>query len=297
MVIVTGGSGFLGSHLVSQLGDRKIFVPRSNKYDLRYEADAKRMFSDAGKVDIVFHLAATVGGIGANRLHPGKFFYDNMLMSINIIHQASIANVKKLVFVGTTCSYPKFVHIPFNEFSLFDGFPEETNAPYGIAKRAALVMLQAYRAEYGLNFNYIIPTNLYGPGDNFDDGSSHVIPALIKKCLRAKAQGDKSIVVWGTGTASRDFVYVEDAAKALILAMERYERSEPLNLGSGDEVKISTLIYLIKKATGYNGAIEYDTSKPDGQPRRCLNTRETKKAIDWTATTDLKEGLQKTVGS
>lgn len=294
-IIITGGNGFLGSHLVKQLGDREIFVPRSSSYDLRYEDDTRRMFKDAGPVDIVFHLAATVGGIGANRLHPGKFFYDNMLMSINVIHQASIAQVKKLIFVGTTCSYPKFAHIPFNEFSLFDGFPEETNAPYGIAKRAALVMLQAYQAEYGLNFNYLIPTNLYGPGDNFDDSTSHVIPALIKKCLQAKAQGDEVITVWGTGNASRDFVYVEDAAGALVLAMERYERTEPLNLGSGNEIKISTLIYFIKEATGYKGDIVYDTSKPDGQPRRCLNTKETKAALNWTATTGLKEGLQKTV--
>lgn len=295
MVIITGGAGFLGSHLVSKLDGRDIFIPRSSNYDLRYMEDTERLFKDAGPVDVLFHLAATVGGIGANRHHPGKFFYDNMLMSLNVIHQAMRHKVGKIIFVGTTCSYPKFAPIPFNEFNLFDGFPEETNAPYGIAKRAALVMLQAYEAEYGLKFNYLIPTNLYGPGDNFDDSSSHVIPALIKKCLAAKAEGADHITVWGTGRPTRDFVYIEDVADALVLAMDNYHRSEPLNLGSGEEVQINTLAYFIQQATGFNGTVEYDKSQPDGQPRRKLNTKEAKWAIGWTATTSLREGLQKTV--
>jgi len=295
MVIVTGGAGFLGSHLVRKLGDRDIFVPRSSNYDLRYAEDAERMFKDTGPVDVLFHLAATVGGIGANRHHPGKFFYDNMLMSLNVIHQAMLHKVGKVIFVGTTCSYPKFAPIPFSEFSLFDGYPEETNAPYGIAKRAALVMLQAYEAEYGLKFNYLIPTNLYGPGDNFDDSSSHVIPALIKKCLRAKALGEESITIWGTGRPTRDFVYVEDVADALVLAMDNYHRPDPLNLGSGEEVQINSLVHFIQKATGFEGRIEYDKSQPDGQPRRKLNIKEAKWALGWTATTSLKAGLEKTV--
>lgn len=298
MVIVTGGSGFLGRHLITQLGKlgkREIFAPGSSAYDLRHRVDVKRLFKDAGQADVLFHLAATVGGIGANRLHPGRFFYDNMMMSLNVIHQAMRCKVSKIIFVGTTCSYPKFAPLPFSEHSLFDGFPEETNAPYGIAKRASLVMLQAYQAEYGQRFNYLIPTNLYGPGDNFDDSSSHVIPALIKKCLIAKERNEPEITVWGTGKASRDFVYVEDVAKALILAMDNYDRPEPLNLGSGEEVTISTLIHFIKEATGYRGKTTYDTSKPDGQPRRCLNIREAKMALDWQAETSLKDGLQKTV--
>lgn len=295
MVIVTGGSGFLGSHLVNKLADREVFVPRSNNYDLRYAEDTERMFKDAGPVDVLFHLAATVGGIGANRHHPGKFFYDNMLMALNVIHQAMLHKVGKLIFVGTTCSYPKFTPVPFNEFNLFDGFPEETNAPYGIAKRAALVMLQAYEAEYGLKFNYLIPTNLYGPGDNFDDSSSHVIPALIKKCLKAKAEGAEAITVWGSGKPTRDFVYVEDVAEALVLAIDKYDRSEPLNLGSGQEVKINALVHFIQQATGFEGRIEYDKSQPDGQPRRKLNIKEAKWALGWTAKTPLKKGLQKTV--
>jgi nucleoside-diphosphate-sugar epimerase len=284
MVIVTGGNGFLGKHLVKKLGDREIFIPPSSHYDLRREDDTKRMFINTGKDQIVF-----------NRLHPGKFFYDNMLMSLNIIHQSMLHKVKKLIFVGTTCSYPKFAPIPFNEFALFDGYPEETNAPYGIAKRAALTMLQAYQAEYGLNFNYLIPTNLYGPGDNFDDSSSHVIPALIKKCLQAKANGENKITVWGTGRPTRDFVYVGDVADALILAMEKYDRPEPLNLGSGEEVMISTLVHYIQEATGFDGKIEYDTSKPDGQPRRKLNIKEARWALGWQSTTDLRGGLKKTV--
>lgn len=295
MVVVTGGAGFLGSHLVKKLAGREVFVPRSCDYDLRYQIDVKRLFNHAGSVDVLFHLAATVGGIGANRLHPGKFFYDNMLMSLNIIHEAMLRKIGKVVFVGTTCSYPKFAPIPFSEFNLFDGFPEETNAPYGIAKRAALVMLQAYQAEYGLKFNYLIPTNLYGPGDNFDDSTSHVIPALIKKCLEARASGADKITVWGSGRPTRDFVFVEDVANALVLAMDNYDRPEPLNLGSGQEVQINTLIHFIKQATGFEGAVEYDSSRPDGQPRRKLNTNEAKRALGWTATTSLIDGLQKTV--
>lgn len=296
VVVVTGANGFLGGHLMYELKDQG-YSPlgiSSRDYDLRSENDTALMFEDAGKVDVLYHLAATVGGIGANRLHPGKFFYDNMLMSLNVIHQAMRYEAGKVIFIGTTCSYPKFAAIPFSEFSLFDGYPEETNAPYGIAKRAALVMLQGYRKEYGLKFNYLIPTNLYGPGDNFDDSSSHVIPALIKKVLRARQEQADSITVWGTGKPSRDFVYVEDAARALVQAID-YHRPEPLNIGSGEEVRISTLIHFIQQACDYECRIEYDTSKPDGQPRRCLNVKDARQALGWRPETTLREGLQKTV--
>lgn len=296
-IVVTGSNGFLGCHLMRKLQEQgyEPYGVRSTNYDLRCEQDVINLFEHVGKVDVLFHLAALVGGIGANRLHPGLFFYENMQIGVNVIHQAMLHKVGKVVMVGTTCSYPKFAPVPFCEHSLFDGYPEETNAPYGITKRALLVMLQAYQQEYGLRFAYLIPTNMFGPGDKFDDATSHVIPALIKKCLQARENNEPSVEVWGTGKASRDFVYVEDVAAALILAMERYDRPEPLNLGSGQEIRIDTLVYLIKQATGYEGKTMWDTSKPDGQPRRCLDTKAAKNALGWKATTDLQIGLAKTV--
>lgn len=296
-VLCTGSNGFMGHHLMAKL-QAKGYEPlgvRSEAYDLRKVDVVEHLFNSAGKIDVLFHLAATVGGIGANQLHPGKFFYDNMMMGMNIIHASRQHNVGKIVMVGSTCSYPKFAPIPFGEHSLFDGYPEETNAPYGIAKRSLLVMLQAYQQEYGLRFAYLIPTNCYGPGDKFDDNTSHVIPALIKKCLQAKVNNESSITAWGSGKASRDFVYVEDVAEALVLAMEKYDSPEPLNLGSGNEINISTLVYLIKQATGYSGNTVFDTSKPDGQPRRRLDTKAARAALGWEATTDLPIGLAKTV--
>lgn len=263
----------------------------SKAYDLRREAHIEALFKHTGKVNILYHLAATVGGIGANRLHPGLFFYENMKMGLNLIHAAMRHNVDKFVMVGTTCSYPKFAPIPFREHSLFDGYPEETNAPYGIAKRALYTMLKAYQDEYGLRFAYVIPTNLYGPGDNFDDSTSHVIPALIKKCL----SGQDEIEIWGTGRATRDFLYVEDAARAIKLAGDIYDRPEPLNIGSGDEIRIDTLLHFIVQNTKFCGKIKYDGSKPDGQPRRALNINAAKDALGWQPEMSLKDGLRRTV--
>lgn len=293
MDIITGSSGFLGQHLVNELrqAGNDLFLVSSKDYDLRLESDCKKLLSYAGQVDNIYHLAALVGGIGANQLHPARFFYDNMTIGMNIIHYSMLAKVKKIVFVGTTCSYPKFASIPFREHSLFDGYPEGTNAPYGIAKRALYTMLKAYQDEYGLRFAYLIPTNLYGPGDNFDDNTSHVIPALIKKCLSGKDE----IEVWGSGRATRDFLYVKDAAKAIRLAGKKYDNFEPLNLGSGDEVAISLLLHWIQKVTGFNGSIKWDSSKPDGQPRRCLNSTNAHNALGWKAETKLQDGLKETV--
>lgn len=291
--IVTGGNGFLGRHLVGLLDNP--YVVSSKAYDLRREAHIEALFKHTGKVDTLYHLAAVVGGIGANRLHPGVFFHDNMKMGMNVIHAAMVHGVKKVVFVGTTCSYPKLTPIPFREHSLFDGYPEETNAPYGIAKRALYVMLKAYQDEYGLRFAYLVPTNLYGPGDNFDDSSSHVIPALIKKCLQAKADNAPEIEVWGTGRATRDFLYVGDAARAIATAGMDYDNPAPLNLGSGHEVSIAALVDLIQRATGFKGKVRYDDSKPDGQPRRCLDISQAKHALGWQPGINLAEGLKKTV--
>lgn len=291
--VITGARGFVGSHLSSLLPNA--YGVSSSAYDLRRPAHIEALFKHAGKVDTLYHLAALVGGIGANATHPARFFYDNMIMGVQLVHAAYLHGVSKFVCVGTTCSYPKFSPIPFKEFNLFDGYPEETNAPYGIAKRSLLVMLQAYQQEYGLRFAYVIPTNLYGPGDNFEDSTSHVIPALIKKCLKAKAENAPSIEVWGTGKASRDFLYVEDAAQAIKLAGKNYDRPEPLNLGSGEEVRIDTLVYLIKEITGYTGKTVWNTSNPDGQPRRCLDTKAARQALGWQAETKLRDGLEKTV--
>ena len=291
-IIITGGKGFLGQHLVNELynQDYEPIALNSKNYDLTSPIQTQAMFKDL-KPDVVFHLAATVGGIGANRNHPGLFFRDNMLMGVNVIHQAHLSKVKKIIMVGTTCSYPKYAPMPFREHSLHDGYPEQTNAPYGIAKRALLTMLKAYQDEYNLRFVYLIPTNIYGPWDNFDDSTSHVIPALIKKCL----SGKDTLQIWGTGKPTRDFVYVADVAKALVLAMETYDNPEPLNVGSGDEIAIHNILYKIVQKCDFRGTIDWNTSMPDGQPRRALNTRAIKQAFAWEPEISLNDGLQMTI--
>ncbi len=294
-IIVTGGAGFLGKHLVKKLIERgipkeNIFIPHHKEYDLRKEQDIKRMFSDF-KADIVIHLAGKVGGIGFNREKPGELFYDNLMMGIQLMEQARLNNIEKFVAIGTICAYPKFTPVPFKEENLWDGYPEETNAPYGLAKKMMLVQSQAYRQQYGFNSIFLLPVNLYGPGDNFDPSSSHVIPALIKKCFDAK----EKITVWGTGKASREFFYVEDAAEGIILATEKYNKSEPVNLGAGFEIIIKDLVEKIAKLTGFKGEIEWDRSKPDGQPRRMLDVSKAKEEFNFTAKTDFDEGLKKTI--
>jgi GDP-L-fucose synthase len=296
-VVVTGGAGFLGSHLVDLLHENKCkpFVPRCQDYDLRYPVDISRMYQDAGAVDVLFNLAANVGGIGYNRAHPYALYYDNAIMATQVIHHAILQGVRKLVQVGTTCSYPKFCPAPFDERSLWDGYPEETNAPYGLAKRNLLVQLQAARAEFGFNGIYLIPTNLYGPRDEFGPERSHVIPALIGRCVEARENGRDSVTVWGTGRATRDFLYVRDAAEALLAAAERYNRPEPLNVGSGEEVTIAYLLHLIKELTGFKGREDWDMTKPDGQPRRKLSVGATRQALGWEAKTPLRGGLEETI--
>jgi len=296
-VTVTGGHGFLGSFVVEKLraaGSREIFVPRSRDYDLREKYQAEKLLRDA-KPDIIIHLAAVVGGIGANRSNPGRFFYDNATMGINSIEAARIAGVEKFVCVGTICSYPKFTPVPFCEDDLWNGYPDETNAPYGLAKKMLLVQLQAYRQQYGMNGIYLTPVNLYGPRDNFDLESCHVIPALIRKCLEAKAAPTLEIVAWGTGSATREFLYVEDAADAIVAAAEKYEKPDPVNLGSGEEISIRTLLKRICEATGYSGSIRWDTTKPDGQPRRILDTARAAAEFGWRASTPFSNGLRKTI--
>jgi GDP-L-fucose synthase len=296
-VMVTGGAGFLGSVVVRKLqeaGANEIFVPRVEDYDLRTRADIDRALAD-GKPDLVIHLAAVVGGIGANRENPGKFFYENAIMGIQLIEQARVAGVAKFLTVGTVCAYPKFTPVPFREEELWNGYPEETNAPYGLAKKMLLVQGQAYRDQYGFNAIYLLPVNLYGPGDNFDPASSHVIPALIKKCVDARDRGDAFIEVWGTGSASREFLYVEDAANGLILAAEHYDGREPVNLGVGSEITIRDLTGLIVRLTGFKGEIRWDPSKPDGQPRRALDTSRAREAFGFTAGTSFEDGLPATI--
>lgn len=296
-VMVTGGAGFLGRHVVAKLeaaGARQIFVPRSADYDLRSETDIKRALADA-KPDIIIHLAAVVGGIGANRDNPGRFFYDNAIMGIQLMEQARLAGVEKFVTIGTVCSYPKFTRVPFREDDIWNGYPEETNAPYGIAKKALLVQGQAYRQQYGFNSIHLIPVNLYGPWDNFDPASSHVIPALIKKCIDAREACASSIEVWGTGSASREFIYVDDAAEGIVLSAERYNEAKPVNLGTGREISIRDLVELIAKLTGYEGEIVWDTTKPDGQPRRSLDTTRALDAFRFAAETSFEEGLRDTI--
>jgi GDP-L-fucose synthase len=296
-IVVTGGSGFLGSFVVEKLhavGCEKVVVPRSREYDLREKDQAVRLVRDT-RPDMIIHLAAVVGGIGANRSNPGRFFYDNATMGINIIEAARIVELEKFVCIGTICSYPKFSPIPFREENFWDGYPEETNAAYGLAKKMLLVQLQSYRQQYGLNGIYLSPVNLYGPRDNFDLETSHVIPALIRKALEARDSGRSSLNVWGTGTATREFLFVEDAADAIIAAAERYSKPDLVNLGSGSEITIRALVEKICKVTDFHGCIEWDHSKPDGQPRRSLDTSRAFEEFGWRSTTAVDEGLQKTV--
>src|SRR4051794_18537932 len=296
-VMLTGGAGFLGKAVRRQLearGASRIFVPRSSDYDLRTERGIDRALAD-GQPDLVIHLAAVVGGIGANRENPGRFFYDNAIMGIELIEASRQAGIGKVVTIGTVCAYPKFTPVPFAEDDLWNGYPEETNAPYGLAKKMLLVQSQAYRAQYGLNAIYLVPVNLYGPGDNFDPRSSHVIPALIKKCIDARDAGDASIEVWGTGSASREFLYVDDAAEGIVLAADRYDGDEPVNLGVGQEITIGDLAGLIVKLTGFNGKVRWDSSKPDGQPRRVLDTNRAADRFGFLAATSFEAGLAVTI--
>jgi GDP-L-fucose synthase len=296
-VVVTGGSGFLGSFVVGQLHDRgatDVFVPRSKDYDLRNLNAVQRLIADA-QPDIIIHLAAHVGGIGANREHPAEFFYNNLMMGVPLMHEAWKAGVEKFVAAGTVCAYPKFAPIPFREDDLWNGYPEETNAPYGLAKKMLLVQSQTYRQQYEFNSLFLLPVNLYGPRDNFDPASSHVIPALIRKCIEAQTQGDDHIIVWGTGKATREFLYVEDAAEGILRAAETYNDSEPVNLGSGMEISIYDLVYLIARLTGFEGEIIWDTDKPDGQPRRCLDTSKAESLFGFRAMVPFEEGLKRTI--
>jgi len=296
-VLVTGGAGFLGSHVVDKLrarGCSQIVVPRSKEYDL-CEKDAIVALLHEAKPHLIIHLAAVVGGIGANRQHPGKFFYDNAMMGIQLIEQARRCGVNKFVCVGTVCSYPKYTPVPFKEVDLWEGYPEETNAPYGLAKKMLLVQLQAYRQEYAFNGVYVVPVNLYGPRDNFDLETSHVIPALMRKCVEAQRQGASHILAWGSGEVTREFLYVEDAAEGILLAAERYEQSAPVNLGSGREITIRDLANLIREVAGFQGTIAWDASRPDGQPRRCLDTTAAWQAFGFRAATPLRDGLAKTM--
>lgn len=296
-VVVTGGAGFLGSFVVEQLNRHdpaEIFVPRRKDYDLRELGAVRAMLQDA-KPDLIIHLAASVGGIGANREHPADFFYDNLMMGAQLIHESWRAGVEKVLVTGTVCSYPKFTPVPFTEDDLWIGFPEETNAPYGIAKKALLVQSMAYRDQYHFNSIQVLPTNLYGPRDNFDPQSSHVIPALIRKCLEAKDEGRPYITAWGDGSPTREFLYVEDAAKGLLLAAEHYNNSEPINLGSGLEISIKDLLEKIADMTGFEGEIRWDTTKPNGQPRRALDTSRAKEAFGFEASTNFDEGLRRTI--
>jgi GDP-L-fucose synthase len=296
-ICVTGGAGFLGRRVVELLGERGckgIFVVRRRDYDLVQQEAVARLYRDA-RPQVVIHLAAVVGGIGANRENPGRFFYENMMMGAQLIEGARANSIEKFVQVGTVCAYPKFAPAPFKEDDLWKGYPEETNAPYGIAKKALLVQAQGYRDQYGLNAIYLLPVNLYGPGDNFDPESSHVIPALIKKCVDAVTRGDRAIEVWGTGSATREFLYVDDAAEGIVLASESYDGREPVNLGSGYEISIRELVQLIIEETGFKGEIVWDPTKPDGQPRRVLDVSRAREQFGFRARTEFREGLRRTI--
>ena len=296
-VLVTGGSGFLGSYVVDNLrrkGCKDIVIPRSKDYNLVENEAVIKLYRET-KPDLVIHLAANVGGIGANRANPGLFFYNNLMMGVQMMEQGRIHGVQKFVAIGTICAYPKYAPVPFKEEDLWNGYPEETNAPYGLAKKMLLVQAQAYREQYSLNAIYLLPVNLYGPGDNFDLSSSHVIPALIKKCLDAVEKGEKYIEVWGTGKATREFLYVEDAAEGIVLATEHYNGAEPVNLGAGSEIPIGELVSLIVKLTGFRGEIVWDDTKPDGQPQRLLDTTKAEKYFGFKAKMDLEEGLRNTI--
>ena len=294
---VTGGAGFLGQVVVRKLQERgaqDIFIPTIEKYDLTSLDSIQQMLSDA-KPDVIIHLAAQVGGIGANREHPGEFFYNNLMMGVQLMHESWKRSIKKFVAIGTICAYPKFTPVPFKEENLWDGYPEETNAPYGLAKKMLLVQAQSYRQQYGYNALFLLPVNLYGPGDNFNPASSHVIPALIRKCVQAVDEGETEIEVWGDGSPTREFLYVEDAAEGILLAAEKYNDSEPVNLGSGFEISIKDLVHLIAKLTGYTGSFKWNTTKPNGQPRRCLDTTRAKEYFGFEAKMTFEQGLEQTI--
>lgn len=296
-LLVSGGAGFLGSFVVEKLKERgckDIFVPRSKDFNLVEMNAVKRVFMDS-KPDIVIHLAARVGGIGANRDNPGKFFYDNLMMGVQMIEVGRQVGIEKFVAIGTICAYPKFSSVPFKEEDLWNGYPEETNAPYGLAKNMLLIQAQAYRQQYGLNAIYLLPVNLYGPRDNFDPESSHVIPALIRRCIEAIRNGSDQIIVWGTGKATREFLYVDDCAEAIILATENYNKPDPINIGAGFEITIEDLVKLIAKLTNFKGKIIWDTTRPDGQPRRMLDCTKAEKEFGFKAKTNFENGLKKTI--
>ena len=296
-VVVTGGAGFLGSYVaegLAQRGCKSILVPKVEDYDLVEINDIKKMYENM-RPDIVIHLAAVVGGIGANRKHPGEFFYKNLIMGTQLIEQGRLKNIEKFVAIGTVCAYPKFTPVPFKEDDLWNGYPEETNAPYGLAKKMMLVQSQAYRQEYGFNSIFLLPVNLYGPGDHFDPASSHVIPAVIKKCVDAVETGADHIDCWGTGNVSREFIYAADAAEGILLATEHYNTSDPVNIGTGFEIKIKDLANRIAKLVGFSGQINWDPSQPDGQPRRFLDTSRAKMLFGFMAKTAFEDGLKKTI--
>jgi len=298
-IVVTGGAGFLGKSVQTALRQAgapqdRILIPRQHDFDLTRQLNVERMYDEL-RPTVVIHLAAEVGGIGANRENPGRFFYANMAMGLHLIEQARMRGIKKFVQLGTVCAYPKFTPIPFKEDDLWNGYPEETNAPYGIAKKALLVMLQAYREQYGFNGIYLMPVNLYGPEDNFDPASSHVIPALIRKFVEAEHNGDDKVVVWGTGSASREFLYVQDCAGGIVMATEKYDGPEPVNLGSGSEITIRALAEKIRRLIGFEGELVWDITEPDGQPRRCLNTDRAASLFGFRAQVSFDEGLRKTI--
>ncbi len=296
-ICITGGAGFLGTHLQAALrkqGAKELFIPNYPEYDLVKSEDIARLYDDA-KPDVVIHLAAKVGGIGANREKPGEFFYDNLMMGVQLLHQAWQRGIEKFVAIGTICAYPKYTPIPFKEEELWNGYPEETNAPYGLAKKMLLVQSQGYRQQYGYNSIYLLPVNLYGPGDNFNPASSHVIPALIKKCVDAREAGESEIVAWGDGSPTREFIYVEDAAEAITLATMRYNESEPVNIGSSFEISIKDLTELVARLTGFKGEIRWDSSKPNGQPRRKLDTQRAKEYFGFESHTNFEDGLKRTI--
>jgi GDP-L-fucose synthase len=295
-VMVTGGRGFLGRHVVRKLEERsaEVFVVASDRYDLRHLDAIRRALAD-GRPQMVIHMAARVGGIGANQKHPAEFFYDNLMMGVPLLHESWVAQVEKFVALGTICCYPKVTATPFREEHLWDGYPEETNAPYGLAKKMLLVQSQSYRAQYGFNSVFLMPVNLYGPGDNFDPGSSHVIPALIKKCVDAQRAGADRIEVWGDGSPTREFLFVDDAAEGVLLAAERYDSSEPVNLGSAFEISIKDLAETIARLTGFTGRLVWDTTKPNGQMRRKLDTSRARQEFGFQSRTSFEDGLRRTV--